>query len=366
MMRIEEIEASIREAAAHKTRRRAVRRTLENIHDCAKEIQETIISGNWHPKQHDTCYIQEGSHRKRRNIIKPEWYHEQIVHHMLARQLAKIYGKRIYHYAAGTIKAPDATKGKGPLFCMRTIRRWRDEYRGKKFYVAELDIAKCFDSIDTEILKGLLRKRIRDKRFLSILFEVIDAAAPGIPKGYYLSPWFAQVYLSEMDEYILRELHPQHYLRFVDNIFILHSNKRELHRMVSQIETYLSDNLRLRLNGSKQVYRMEYTDRKGKARGRAINCTGYVIHHDRVTIRKSILKRARAKALRMKRLNRCTAQDAATMLSYKGWFRQTDTYQYFQTWIKPNVSMRQCRRKVSISAKIKAKEAQHDKLENCA
>lgn len=358
MLRLEEIEASIHEAAAGKSKRGVVRRTLNHVHERAEAIRHSIITGQWHPCTHKTHYIQEGSHRKRRNIVKPRWYHEQIVHHMLARQLAKIYGPRAYFYTAGTIKAPGARKGHGPLFCMRTVRRWRDEYNGKRFYVAELDIAKFFDSIDIEILESLLSKRIRDKKFLKILFEIIDAAGPGIPKGYYLSPWLAQIYLLELDNYVQQALKPQHYLRFVDNLFILHSNKRELHRMVGGIEAFLRDNLGLRLNGSKQVYRMEHVKSDGVA-GRPINCLGYIIHHDRVTMRKSILKRARAKALRINRMHRCTAHDAATMISYKGWFKQTDTYRYYQRWISPCISMRYCRKKVSRNAKVKNEKEEH-------
>ncbi len=361
MLQVDEIEASIDEAARNKMNRASVRRVLAHKHEQALALRYLILSGQWRPKRHAVNYIQEGSHRKKRNIIKPTWHSEQIVHHMLARQLEKVYGPSVYRYVAGTIKLKSEKKGKGPLFCKRTVNRWIHSSGGRRLYVAELDVSKFFDSVDTEILKGMLRKKIRDRRFLEVLFLVIDSAAPGIPKGYYLSPWFAQIYLSGLDNYIQQQLRPKHYLRFVDNFFLLHPNKRELHRMVRAIMDYAAQKLHLKFNPSRQVYRFE---KDGK--GRAVNCVGYIIHDNRTTMRKTILKRARGKALRIHKNHRCTVHDAATMLSYKGWFRQTATYNYFQKYVKPNVSIRYCRRRVSKAAKKRREQQKNDRMDRRA
>lgn len=156
-----------------------------------------------------------------------------------------------------------------------------------------------------------------------------------------------------------------------------------LHKMVRDVEIFLGERLHLELNGSRQVFRFEYQPkfqkrekksrrwagprrkrRKREARGRAINCLGYVVHMDRITMRKSILKRARAKANRMHRTHRCRGIDAAAMLSYKGWFQHTNTYRYFQEWIKPKVSMRYCRKRIAALARKENKERmlRHDKM----
>lgn len=200
--------------------------------------------------------------------------------------------------------------------------RWRDGYGGKKFYVAELDVKKFYDRVDLDILKSMLRRMIRGKKYLQVLFMILDASAPGLPKGFYTSPWMGNFYLFPLDMFIVHTLKPDHYLRYMDNLYLFGKSKKELRRMVREIETFLWDNLRLELNGSKQIFRFEYQPkfmskirsrkkknpphghrkkRKREDRGRAINALGYVIHHDRVTMRKSILERARAKANRMHR-----------------------------------------------------------------
>lgn len=389
MMAHEEIKSAIVEAAVGKTKRSVVKRALADLDGKADSIAEIIESGRWKPPHHKRQTLKEGTHKKTRDIEKPQWDDEQIIHHMLMRQFRKIMVPKTYRYACGSMSGADEEamirrnprqsaarkrkrKGRGPLFAVRTMVRWRDGYGGKKFYVAELDIKKFYDNVDLDILKAMLRRMIRDKRFLEVLFKVLDASAPGLPKGFYTSPWMGNFYLWPLDMFIVQTLKPDHYLRYMDNLYLFARSKKELHRMVREIEAFLWSNLRLELNGSKQIFRFEYKpkfavktkprkkavrphghkkNRKREDRGRAINALGYVIHRDRVTMRKSILERARAKANRMHRLRRCRRRDAASMLAYKGWFTHTDTYNYFQAWIKPKVSLRYCRKRLSVLAK---------------
>lgn len=397
MMEHDEIKASIREAAKGKNKRIGVAKALANLDAKADEIAAIIETGCWLPPQHKRVMLRERADKKMRSIEKPIWDNEQIVHHMLMRQFRNIVIRSAYRYACGFISGQEETadrmrripgacgysKGRGPLFAAQTMQRWVNKYQGRKFYVAELDVRKFYDNVDPERLKARLRKTIRDKPFLTLLERVIDGSGPGLPKGFYTSPWLANYYIQPLDFYIAQELRPEHYLRFVDNLYLLHANKRELRGMVEKLEGYLWQRLGLMLNGSRQIYRFEFTPhafqqrryprrwegvrrktRKREDRGRAINAIGYMIHRDRITMRKAILKRARAKANHIHQRHRCTRHDAAAMLSYKGWFDHTDTYRYYQTWIKPKVSMRYCRRRLSALAKRERME--HDRLEHCA
>ena len=85
--------------------------------------------------------------------------------------------------------------------------------------------------------------------------------------------------------------------------------------------------------------------------GRAINALGFVIHRDRVGVRKSILERVRGKARRMHRRGRYTRYDAASMLSRMGVFHHADAYNYYLEHIKPMVNIRKCKRRVAAAAK---------------
>lgn len=105
-----------------------------------------------------------------------------------------------------------------------------------------------------------------------------------------------------------------------------------------------------------------------RAKGRAINALGFIIHRDRVTIRKSILKRARAKANHIHKRKRYTRHDAASMISRMGPFRHADAYGYYLNHIKPKVSIRYCKRRLSTLAKreqTRKERMENDRVENC-
>lgn len=353
--------AAIEEAARYKTKRKAVQNILARREEKAEELCQKLERGEWYPPHHEKHRIQEGSHKKVREIVKPRFDDEQLVHHMVARQLRPIVTARLCRYAYGSLP------GRGTHAAVRAMKRWRDGYGGKRFYVFEGDIKSFYDTVDAELLKAMLGRRIRDKRYLEVLYRVIDGAGPGLPKGFYTSPWLANLYMEGLDSYVTQFLRPDHYLRYMDNLFIFHRNKRALHRMVEQLAAYLERKLHLRLKADWQVYRFEAARKQsGKAKGRAINALGFVIHRDRVGVRKSILKRVRGKARRMHRRGRYTRYDAASMLSRMGVFRHADAYNYYLAHIKPMVNIRKCKRRVAAAAKQEKVRAKNDRLENCA
>ena len=357
MMDHEEIKAAIKSAAKHKTGRKSVRKVLEDLDGSAKEVAEAITKpGGWYPPKHEPQPRQDGTHKKLRMIQKPRWNNEQIVHHMLMRQLRPIITKSLYRYACGSIP------GRGTHYAKDTMLRWRNGYKGKRFYVAELDIRHFYDTVDTVRLKARIDRMIRDRRYKELLFRVIDGGGPGLPKGFYTSPWLAHYVLTPMDHFITQRLRPDHYLRYVDNLFLFARNKKELHSMVREIGRYLKSEQGLEIKGDWQVFRFETVHRRtGNMTGRAINALGLVIHRDRVGIRKSILKRARRKAFKIGREKRYRRIDAAAMVSYMGYFSHSDTYGYYLRYIKPNVSIQRCKRRIAAANK-KQKEArrQHD------
>ena len=125
-------------------------------------------------------------------------------------------------------------------------------------------------------------------------------------------------------------------------------NKKKLHKIRRQIDDYLKDALHLELKSNWQVFRFEYYDsKKQKVRGRALDFLGFVYHYNRKTLRKSIISRARKKAYRIKKSKKLTWYTSTQMLSYMGWFKHTDTYDYFKKYIYCNVKPKQMRRVVS-------------------
>jgi group II intron reverse transcriptase/maturase len=94
-------------------------------------------------------------------------------------------------------------------------RRWR----GVKWYV-EGDISRCFDSLDHEVMLSILRKNLRDNRFLRLLSNLFKAgyledwkyhkSLSGVPQGSVVGPILSNIYLDRLDQYVETALLPAH------------------------------------------------------------------------------------------------------------------------------------------------------------
>ena len=347
MLDINNIKQCILDASKSKKKRSDVKRVINNIDKHVIKVHEVLYNGKFQPSEHKPQTINKNSDSKTREIIKPSYKYEQIVHHCIVSQFAPIVLRSSYAFSCGSIP------GRGPHYGKKYMKKWIRSYKGKKFYVLKMDIRHFYESVDRDILKEMLHKRIRDKRFLNLMYTVIDGGGEkGLPLGYYTSQWFGNFYLQELDYFIKQTLGAEHYMRYMDDMVILGKNKKQLHRICNAIKEFLNKRLHLTLKSDWQVFRFEYIDRKtGKTRGRFIDFMGFTFHHNRICLRKSILKKAVRKARKIARKKRqgkpVTWYDAQQMISYLGWFKHTDTYGYFQRTIKQLINVQQLKRKIS-------------------
>jgi len=95
--------------------------------------------------------------------------------------------------------------------CHTALKEISTTFTGAK-WIIEGDIKACFDSFDHHITIQLLRKRIKDEAFISLMWKFLRAGYmeqwtyhetySGSPQGSGVSPILANIYLSELDEFI--------------------------------------------------------------------------------------------------------------------------------------------------------------------
>ena len=95
--------------------------------------------------------------------------------------------------------------------CHTALLSVRTNFSGAK-WVIEGDIKACFDSFDHHTLINILRRRIRDEHFISLMWKMLRAGYmeqwvyhdtyAGTPQGSGVSPILANIYLSELDEFL--------------------------------------------------------------------------------------------------------------------------------------------------------------------
>lgn len=95
--------------------------------------------------------------------------------------------------------------------CHTALMQAKKTFRGANWFI-EGDIKGCFDNIDHQVLINVLRKRIKDERFLRLIWKFLKAGYienwqynntfSGTPQGGIVSPILANIYMNELDEYI--------------------------------------------------------------------------------------------------------------------------------------------------------------------
>ena len=287
--------------------------------------------------KHKEIQIYDGVRRKQRTIIVPDMK-EQIVQHMAINVLTPIFMKSLYAHSYGSIPGRGSYKGK------KVIEKWlRKDPKGTRYFL-KMDIRKYFESVPHDILKAKLAKIIHDEKFLNLLYEIIDTTDKGIPLGFYTSQWFANFYLTELDHYITEKLGARHYIRYMDDMVVFGSSKRELHKIRNLINDFIENNLGLKMKDNWQVCRMYYANKEGKGIGRDLDFMGFRFFRDKTILRKSIMFKMTRKAKRiskkLKEKHKITIYDARQMLSYLGWIKATDTYNTYRKYIKPYISFK--------------------------
>lgn len=240
---------------------------------------------------------------KVREIFKLPYYPDRIVHHAILQVVGNIWYKTLIRDTYSSIK------GRGIHDGVRRVKKALFD-KENTHYCLKLDVKKYYQSIDNEILKRIIRKKIKDKDLLWLLDEIIDSTK-GVPIGNYLSQYFGNLYLSYLDHTIKERA--KYYFRYCDDIVVLHKGKSELHLIKHEIENILSK-LGLSVKENWQVFPV---DKRG------IDFLGYRFFHDYTLLRNSIKLNLKKSARKIKKThnNMKTSSIINSMMSYYGWFK---------------------------------------------
>lgn len=260
-----------------------------------KLLHERLITKTYQTSPYDIFKIYEP---KEREVYRLPYFPDRITHHAIMNVLEPVL------VASFTADTYSCIKGRGIHKLQRKLQADLKDTAGTT-YCLKLDIKKFYPSIDHNVLKGLLRKKIKDEDLQWLLDEIIDSA-PGLPIGNYLSQYFANFYLSYFDHWIKENLRVKYYYRYADDIVILSNSKPRLHFLLQEVTTYLA-NLKLEVKGNYQVFPVE---------SRGIDFVGYVFFHTHIRIRKQIKKNF-AKKLKKN-------PNHKSKPSYLGWFGHSD------------------------------------------
>lgn len=202
----------------------------------------------------------------KRRLIMALQFKDRVAQHAIYRQLYPLLDKQFIFdsYAC--------RNGKGTHKAVARLQYWFQKVSRKpgKYYYLKLDISKYFYRIDHEILMDILRKKIADEDLLEVLEGIVNCeethfglpmgadigdvafcdmlAEVGLPIGNLTSQMFANLYLDQLDQFCKHKLGLHYYIRYMDDVIILHNSKKHLERVKNQIAEFLESELHLNLN----------------------------------------------------------------------------------------------------------------------
>ncbi len=201
------------------------------------KLKESLEQGTFHTASYTTKQIYEP---KERTIYILPFYPDRIVHHAVMNVLEPVFDKLMIYdsYSCRKGKGQHA----GSRRCMEMVRHNR--------YCLKCDISKFYPSVNHEVLKKILRHKLKDKRLLALLDDVIDSTHTdtNVPIGNYLSQWFGNLYMNELDTYTKQHWHIRDYIRYCDDFCFFSNDKDELRKIRAELPGYLADTLKLKLS----------------------------------------------------------------------------------------------------------------------
>lgn len=301
---LENLYLADKKARKNKPNRKDIIEFDKNKDELLKKLQTLLTTGEYITSEYDTFKIYEP---KERLIFKLPYYPDRIVHHAIMNIMEPIWVSVFVKHTYSCIK------NRGIHAALRDVRKALKDKPNTE-YCLKLDIRKFYPSINHDVLKVIIRKKIKDKRLLILLDEIIDSSA-GVPIGNYLSQFFANLYLSYFDHWLKEVKQVKYYFRYADDIVILHKDKAYLWSLFEEMKQYLTD-LKLEIKPNYQVFRVE---------DRSISFVGYDIRHDYTRIRKHIKQNMIRKAIKLtKNKNLTLSAYRHNLCSYIGWLSHCD------------------------------------------
>ena len=230
--------------------------------------------------------------------------------------------KRIGEYQYASIPGRGTTRGK------QVISRWVKDRNMRHF--AKLDVKKCFESIDHDLLMAFLKKYIKNEKLVWLIRTLINSFEKGLSIGSYLSQYLCNLYMSVLYHYIMEELYKtrrekrinliRHCLIYMDDILLIGSRKRDMEVAAKKI-IQKADEMGLTIKDNWQVRSIDETP---------IDMMGFKIYRTHTEIRGRIFLRVRRSFRRARK--ELTLRISKKCLSYYGYLKHTNSRKIERKW----------------------------------
>ncbi len=223
------------------------------------QLQDALRSQTWRPGPFHEFEI----YQPKRRIISAAPFRDRVVHHALCSVLEPIFEPTFIgdSYAC--------RRGKGTHAALDRFQHFMQRYP----FVLKCDVRKFFPSVDHQILKATVRRKIKDPHVLWLVDAIIDHSPErdgptqwsagddlftslerrrGLPIGNQTSQFLANVFLNPFDHFVKETLRCRAYVRYCDDFVLGADDKGWLREALLRCRELLQS-LRLQPHPDKSV-----------------------------------------------------------------------------------------------------------------
>jgi len=310
-----------------------------HLEDNLVKLQKELIDRTYTLGKYREFYIYEPKKR----LVMAQPFKDRVVQWAIYQVLNPVFAQGYITDSYACIKE------RGTHKAVKRLHYWLRQVGKKpeKYYFLKLDISKYFYRIDHDVLMGILKRKIHDDDMIFLLDKIVNSSETnfglppgkspgevkrsdrvsekGMPVGNLSSQMFANLYLNELDQYCKRMLGIHFYVRYMDDVIILHQDKDQLHEWKRIIDTFLKEKLQLDLNEKTCIRPITL----------GVEFCGYKIWNTHIKLRKSTalkMKRNLKKLQKEYAAGEVTVEEAKqTISSYLGILKHCDSYSLKRT-----------------------------------
>lgn len=287
-------------------------------------IQEMLMNGSYKVMPGDYTVSTIHDKGKDRELWKLPYFPHRIIQWAIMLQVEPIFNEVLTTFTCASLP------NRGIHRAMKLMDTYMKDRAGCQ-YCLKIDIHHFYPSINHDVLKGLLRKKIKDSKLLALLDMIIDSHPPkGIPIGSYLSQYLANFYISYFDHWLKEKMGVKYVVRYMDDVVILHHSKEFLHWLRKQMDIYLSDLLGLEIKKNWQVFPTAV---------RGVDFIGYRFFFGFKLLRKKTYKRFKRTMVKIRQKwesgSRINYREWCSVNSYVGWLKWCDAFRLSLKYLMP-------------------------------
>lgn len=213
-----------------------------------ERLRQEVISGEYQFGDYSSFYVYEPKER----LIHAPSFRDKIVQCAVNNIIKEIYFPKFIKDSYSCID------GKGTLNCANRISEFMKNAHksyGEKATIVKIDIKKFFYSINREIMKEILKIKLKCNKTIGLIFKIIDSASKisekGLPLGNTISQICANVYMDVIDQFCKRRESIKYYVRYADDIVMIVKNKDYAKEILNKVIDLLKNKLDLEVNKNK-------------------------------------------------------------------------------------------------------------------